>query len=78
MNVSEINLTAETATLISNDFAFDVEFSGRSFKDGNAFESWNDVEIESVKLVQAHNEDGKFDHVLSSDEESQYHLKNLL
>ena len=35
MNVSEINLTAETATLISNDFAFDVEFSGRSFKDGN-------------------------------------------
>ena len=71
MNVSEINLNAETATLINNGFAFDVEFSGRSFKDGNGFESWNDVEIESVKLVQAHNEDGEVDHVLSSDEESQ-------
>ena len=84
MDIHEIDLNKETATLISDRFAFDVEFVGRFFKDGNGFQSWNDVEIESIKLIQAGDENGQVDHSLSSDEESQIietleeHIRGLI
>ena len=58
MDIHEIDLNKETATLISDRFAFDVELNGRFFKDGNGFQSWNDVEIESIKLIQVGDENG--------------------
>lgn len=69
--VESLDMEHNVATIKSGDLVLEVEFEGRFFKDGNGFQSWNDVEVESVNDVKVFNEDGETeDYVLPSEEVS--------
>lgn len=69
--IESVDLQNDVAAIKSGDLVLEVEFEGRFFRDGNGFQSWNDVEIESVNDVKVFNEDGETeDYVLPSEEVS--------
>lgn len=75
--VESIDMVHNIAAVKSGDLVLEVEFEGRFFKDGNGFQSWNDVEVESVNDVKVFNEDGETeDYFLPSEEVS--NIVNLI
>ena len=69
--VESIDMVHNIAAVKSGDLVLEVEFEGRFFKDGNGFQSWNDVEVNSINDVKVFNEDGETeDYVLPSEEVS--------
>lgn len=69
--VESIDMVHNIAAVKSGDLVLEVEFEGRFFKDGNGFQSWNDVEVNSINDVKVFNEDGETEnYVLPSEEVS--------